>query len=153
MRLHIVRYGRPAHDQYRPLSDVFRLRLQRFTKVELTELKAKHDKERHAAQLRDFLAKKENSRAYLIVLDERGRSFSTRQFSTSLSQWKEDPGIQEVIFVIGDPFGIPPDILESADCRMRLSDLTFTSDLAELILWEQIYRAFTILQGIPYHNE
>ncbi|HDY74349.1 MAG TPA: 23S rRNA (pseudouridine(1915)-N(3))-methyltransferase RlmH, partial [Euryarchaeota archaeon] len=59
---------------------------------------------------------------------------------------------KNIVFILGGPSGLSPSVLEKADHRLSLSRMTFTSQLARLILIEQIYRAYTIIKGVKYHK-
>jgi 23S rRNA (pseudouridine1915-N3)-methyltransferase len=89
---------------------------------------------------------------YLVMLDERGKEFSTFEFSSwlerSLSLQKK-----RIMFVIGGSWGIAEGILGKADIRISLSRLTFSHQMVRLLFLEQLYRAFTIIKGDPYHHE
>lgn len=87
----------------------------------------------------------------LVVLDERGRQLD----SQSLANWiqdKMDLGARSLVFAIGGAHGWHPDIFQRATLKWSLSQLTFPYQLTRLILVEQLYRAFTINQGVPYHK-
>jgi 23S rRNA (pseudouridine1915-N3)-methyltransferase len=82
--------------------------------------------------------------ARLVVLDERGRDYSSRQFAELLKS--------ETAFVIGGAEGLPEDLKKEAFLLLRLSSLTLPHALAQVVLLEQIYRAASILTGHPYHR-
>jgi 23S rRNA (pseudouridine1915-N3)-methyltransferase len=88
---------------------------------------------------------------YLVILDERGREFSTFEFSSWL---EKTMAIQKkrIVFVIGGAWGIAEEILNKADLRMSLSRLTFSHQMVRLLFLEQLYRAFTVIKGEPYHH-
>lgn len=65
----------------------------------------------------------------------------------------EERSVREIAWVIGGPYGLSRDVIDRADEIFSLSRLTFTHDMTRLILLEQIYRAFTIRAGLPYHHE
>ncbi len=82
--------------------------------------------------------------ARLIALDERGKDFTTAQFSALLRL--------DTTFVIGGADGLPEDVKQGAHLLLRLSSLTLPHALAQVVLLEQIYRAATLLTGHPYHR-
>lgn len=88
---------------------------------------------------------------YLVVLDENGQQFSSVQFSAFLQQ-RMNSGIKNLVFVVGGPFGFSEEIYKKADFKMGLSKMTFTHQMVRLILIEQIYRAYTIIQNENYHH-
>ena len=83
--------------------------------------------------------------ARLVVLDERGREFTTRQFAELLKS--------ETAFVIGGPDGLPDELKNEAALVLRVSSFTLPHALAQLVLLEQLYRAASILTGHPYHRD
>jgi 23S rRNA (pseudouridine1915-N3)-methyltransferase len=83
--------------------------------------------------------------ARLVVLDERGQDYGTRQFAGLLKS--------ETAFVIGGAEGLDPALRQEADILLRLSALTLPHALAQVVLVEQLYRAATLLTGHPYHRE
>ena len=87
----------------------------------------------------------------LIALDERGKDLSTQGISEQLAQWRQDGG--DVAFVIGGADGLDTSIKQKANAIWRLSNLTLPHAMARVLLTEQLYRAWTILQGHPYHRE
>jgi 23S rRNA (pseudouridine1915-N3)-methyltransferase len=86
-----------------------------------------------------------------VVLDERGRQFSSAEFARWL-ETAQVQGIREVSFIIGGPEGVEPKLLEQAHLRLSLGKMTWTHEMARVLLAEQIYRALTILRNIPYHK-
>lgn len=99
----------------------------------------------------DRLLEKLPEGALLVTLDEHGAGLT----SVALAHWlgkQRDAGIKDIAFVIGGPLGIHPDLLARAQLKLQLSDMTLPHELVRVILLEQVYRAFTILAGEPYHN-
>lgn len=89
--------------------------------------------------------------ALTIALDERGESWRTEDLAKFFEE-AQIRGRKDVAFVIGGPLGLDPGFIKGADKRLGLSAFTLPHDLARLILLEQIYRAFTLIAGEPYHN-
>lgn len=89
-------------------------------------------------------------KAFVIALDRPGRHISTEQFADSLSQWQMLG--RDVAFLIGGADGLSPAVIERADQVWSLSNMVFAHHLARLVLVEQLYRAWSITQGSPYHR-
>jgi 23S rRNA (pseudouridine1915-N3)-methyltransferase len=89
-------------------------------------------------------------RAYVVALDERGRAFTTLQFSLWLAERRGQGA--PVSFIIGGPDGLGAAVLARAQLRWSLSALTFPHGLVRVLLAEQLYRAATLLAGHPYHR-
>ena len=87
----------------------------------------------------------------LILLDENGKTFS----SVAFSQWIEkqmNTSTKRIIFVVGGPYGFSKDVYTKAKFKISLSEMTFSHQMIRLIFVEQLYRAFTIIKGEPYHH-
>jgi 23S rRNA (pseudouridine1915-N3)-methyltransferase len=89
---------------------------------------------------------------YVIVLDEKGKAFSTREFA-GLMQKIFLLSKKRIVFVIGGPWGFSEEVYERADLKMALSRLTFSHQLVRLLFAEQLYRVLTIIKGDPYHHD
>jgi 23S rRNA (pseudouridine1915-N3)-methyltransferase len=87
-----------------------------------------------------------------IILDERGKTLSTQDFADFLTHCKADPGRRNLHFVVGGAFGISQAVKDRANEFWRLSEFVLPSDIALLVLSEQIYRSLSILAGSPYHH-
>ena len=88
----------------------------------------------------------------LILLDERGKSFSSREFASFL-EGKMLQSERRLVFVIGGPYGFSPEVYTRANEQLSLSKMTFSHQMVRLFITEQIYRAMTILRGEPYHHD
>ena len=88
--------------------------------------------------------------SFLIVLDVAGDSLTSEKFAEKISALNLR-GISEITFIIGGAFGLSDSVRQAANFKLSLSAMTFTHQMARLILVEQIYRAFKINRGEPYH--
>jgi 23S rRNA (pseudouridine1915-N3)-methyltransferase len=89
--------------------------------------------------------------AFTVALDERGKQLSSEAFARSLEKWSSS-GFGEIAFILGGPYGLEESIKAEADCSLSLSPMTLAHGMARMFLCEQIYRAFTLLRGEPYHK-
>ena len=89
---------------------------------------------------------------HLILLDERGKEFTSVAFADEL-QKKMNAGIKQLTFVIGGPYGFSKEVYDRANGKLSLSKLTFSHQMIRLFFVEQLYRAFTILKNEPYHHQ
>jgi 23S rRNA (pseudouridine1915-N3)-methyltransferase len=89
---------------------------------------------------------------YVILLDERGKQMSSTVFAHEIQNWMNQ-SIKQIVFVIGGPYGFSDEVYRRANKKLSLSEMTFTHQMIRLFLVEQLYRAFAILQGKPYHHE
>ncbi len=88
--------------------------------------------------------------ARIVALDERGKELSTLQLADSMKHWQQDG--RDIVFIIGGADGLDPDLKKQADLLVRLSALTLPHGMVRVLLTEQLYRVFTILQNHPYHR-
>ncbi len=93
-----------------------------------------------------------NNTAEVILLDEKGKSFSSKDFSSYIEK-KMVSGIKELVFIIGGPYGFAKEVYDKAQQKISLSKMTFSHQMARLVFMEQLYRSFTILKGEPYHHD
>ncbi|SKB60662.1 23S rRNA (pseudouridine1915-N3)-methyltransferase [Sphingobacterium nematocida] len=93
-----------------------------------------------------------NNTDYVVLLDEKGKEFRSIEFSEYLEQ-KMVGSVQHVVFLIGGPYGFAPKVKERSNASMSLSKLTFSHQMVRLFFVEQVYRAFSIMKGEPYHHE
>ncbi|MBN8557901.1 MAG: 23S rRNA (pseudouridine(1915)-N(3))-methyltransferase RlmH [Proteobacteria bacterium] len=89
--------------------------------------------------------------AHVVVLDERGSALNTVALAGRLRQWQEQGG--DVALLIGGPDGLDPALRQAAHERIRLSDLTLPHAMVRVLLAEQLYRAWSVNAGHPYHRE
>lgn len=88
----------------------------------------------------------------VVLLDEKGRQYTSVEFSDFLAQ-KMLGGVKRLVFVIGGPYGFSEAVYRRANDKLSLSRMTFSHQMVRMIFAEQIYRAMTILKGEPYHHE
>lgn len=89
---------------------------------------------------------------YVVLLDEKGKDYTSRQFSEYIAK-KMNTVPKNLIFVIGGPYGFSQAMYERANEKLSLSKMTFSHEMIRLFFVEQIYRAMTILKGEPYHHD
>jgi 23S rRNA (pseudouridine1915-N3)-methyltransferase len=123
--------------------------------LELVEISPGHrskssSKEKAMQQEADALLRAIRPQDHLIALDVLGKSWSTEQLGEQLGQWRMNGG--DVALIIGGPDGISPELLAQARQRWSLSNLTLPHPLVRVVVAEQLYRAWTLLQGHPYHK-
>lgn len=89
---------------------------------------------------------------FVVLLDERGKQYSSVEFSSFIEKQMLS-GRRKTVFVVGGPYGFSKEVYERADSLLSLSKMTFNHEMVRLFFTEQIYRAMTILRGEPYHHE
>jgi len=118
--------------------------------VELTESRAQSSDQRksdEAAELEKNLPKG----AFLVLLDERGKTLDSVEFAERLGQIRDD-GQRDIVLAIGGPDGFDKDLRQRADLTISFGRMTWPHQLVRIMLAEQLYRAVTILSGHPYHR-
>ena len=99
----------------------------------------------------ELFLKKITSQDIVVLLDERGKEYSSIQFSQFIQQ-RLNSGCKNVLFLIGGAYGFSEEIYARADFSISMSRMTFPHKLARVLFAEQLYRAFSILKGEPYHH-
>lgn len=89
---------------------------------------------------------------FLILLDDKGKEYSSIEFSKYLAQ-KQNSSVKRLVFLIGGPFGFDQKVYERANFKLSFSKMTFSHQMVRLFFVEQLYRAYTILKGEKYHHE
>ncbi|NQD69857.1 23S rRNA (pseudouridine(1915)-N(3))-methyltransferase RlmH [Sphingobacterium shayense] len=100
----------------------------------------------------ELILKQLGSTDFLVLLDERGKEFHSIGFSRYLEH-KMVSSVNNLVFVIGGPYGFSSEVYRRADQQISLSKMTFSHQMIRLFFVEQVYRAFTIMRGEPYHHE
>ncbi len=134
-------------------------RLSRFCDLQLVEVEDEQAPESLSQAQEEQIKKKEAGRilgkvkdgSYLIVMDVKGVRKSSEEFASALQNCFTN-GKSSITIVIGGSLGIDADLLNKADLRISLSNMTFPHQLTRLILLEQIFRAFKIINGETYHK-
>lgn len=159
IRFRIISVGKIREKFYRQGIDEYTKRLGAYTKIEMFEGLEERLNPNASPKEIERLLNKEGAKILnlvdqddiLAVLDIEGKMLSSREFADYIDGLKHS-GKTRVNFVIGASYGVAPEIKKRADVRISFSPLTFPHQMAVLILTEQLYRAFKILQGEPYHK-
>jgi len=152
MRLRIIWTGKTRDARLRALIDDYADRLSHFVRCEVTELRelGRTDKtgiDKETKRISDAL----RPGSITVLLDSDGSEWTSQELAAQVRSW-EGSGIKEVAFVIGGPNGFASDFKPRADKRWSLSRLTLTHEMARVLLFEQLYRAYTIIHGLPYQK-
>lgn len=156
LHLHLLFIGKTRFPELDGAIKRYLDRLAHYATVEVNVIKA----EKVAPKIRDEdVRSREAGRvlkivdrgAFLLVWDEKGRQLDSMQLSEFVNGLQRD-GHSHVWMVLGGPLGVSSRLLAEADSVLSLSRMTFPHDLARLLVVEQLYRAFTILKGEPYHK-
>lgn len=135
-------------------------RIKHYCNIEMKEIKPEKNKHKKTDSQIEIIKDKEGKRIleklpegknYIIALDRKGKPVTSEGLAKSIKNLQVR-GESEVTFIIGGSHGLSEQVLEKSDYKMSLSYLTFTHQMSRLILLEQLYRAFKILNNEPYHK-
>lgn len=135
---------------------IYLKRLEHYTRIEYTELADVSSKGLLPDSIKmkegDLILKQLKPEDILILLDEKGESYTSRGFA-DFFQKKMNAGIRSIVFVVGGAFGFSKEVYSRADGLLSFSKMTFSHEMIRLFAVEQIYRAHTILKGESYHHD
>ena len=157
MRIHVMFIGKTMGKLFQEAISDYQQRLTHYVPFAIEEvpdlkntksLTEEQQKEKEADMVFDRL----QSGDVLVLLDEKGKEFTSREFSTFLEN-KLHTVNKRLVLLIGGPYGFSQRIYDAAQGKISLSKMTFSHQMVRLFLVEQIYRAFTIMRGEPYHHD
>ena len=157
MQIHLITVGRLKEQWLRDAYAEYEKRLSRYCRLTLTELpearlsESPADAEIAAALSQEGKAILNACRGKIIAMCIEGQMRSSEEFAAMLDQTALS-GDSTVSFVIGSSFGLAPEVKNRADLRFSMSPMTFTHQIARVLLMEQLYRAFQISTGGKYHK-
>lgn len=163
MRVNVFAFGKMKTPGLREAADYYQRLSRIWIHLEEIELKPLPVPEKQAETrlriqekegqlLRDRLQPRIKGRSFFILLDEGGKEKSTQKWAADLRKW-EDSGIPEISYCIGSSLGFSDELRKQAHEIVSLGPQTVSHELARVVLLEQLFRAFSVLKGHPYHNE
>ena len=157
MKITLLTVGKTDRDWVRQGLDIYVSRLKHyipFTLTEIPELKnvSALSKEQIKVKEGELILKNVRTTDDLILLDEHGKEYSSVQLAKIL-QDKISYECKDIVFVIGGAYGFSDAVYARANSKLSLSKMTFSHQMVRTIFAEQLYRAFTIMKGEPYHHE
>lgn len=156
MKVSLWYIGKNKQDFIKEGVSFYQKKLGHYTKFELREFDkikvGKNDSpEVHKKTEASYLLAKIPKEAYLILLDEKGKTYDSIGFSQFLEkQITNSP--KEIIFLIGGAYGFDSSVYDRANAKISFSEMTLSHQLIRIVFLEQLYRAFTIIKGESYHN-
>lgn len=159
MKITVITVGKLKEKFFREAASEYEKRLGRYCKLEIRETADEKTPEGASETEREQILQKEGERiarllpegAYMVTLEIEGRKFTSEAFAGEIERLGIS-GVGHVVFVIGGSLGLHNSIKERADLSVSFSDMTFPHQLMRVVLLEQIYRAFRIINGEPYHK-
>ena len=157
MKITLLTVGKTDKEWVREGLDIYVSRLKHyipFSVVEIPELKNVSALTRDQIKTREgeLILKNIRPTDDVILLDERGKEYSSTELA-KIIQDKLSYGNRDIVYVIGGAYGFSDQVYKRADSKLSLSRMTFSHQMVRAIFAEQIYRAFTIMRGEPYHHE
>ena len=150
MRFKLIWVGKTRNANWKALQSDYLQRLSHFVNCEIIEVK--DAKESNAVEIEgNRLLAQLNHSSFVVLLDVKGRMLSSTELATQIEAWQVR-GLREIAFVVGGSAGVSSAVAHRADFAVSLSFLTFTHEMARVVLLEQLYRAFTIIKGFPYQK-
>ena len=157
MNIKLIAIGKTDSAALQQLISTYEKRLVRYINFELQLLPDIKNSKSLTEELQkikegELILSNVESSHYLILLDERGKEYTSVAFADEL-QKKMNTSIKQLTFVIGGPYGFSQEVYNRANGKLSLSKLTFLHQMIRLFFIEQLYRAFTILRNEPYHHQ
>lgn len=155
MRITLIESGKTRDPFVKEGVELFRKRVVRYVpfKIEsIPDLKNTRNMTMKEVQEEEgkLILKRIKDTDHMILLDEHGKEYNSIAFAEYINSL--EGRVNHLLFVIGGPYGFSENVYKRADGQLSLSKLTFSHQLVRLLFMEQIYRAFTILKGEPYHH-
>lgn len=159
LKITIIAVGKLKEKYLRDGVNEYYKRLSRFCEIEMVEVNEEEAPEGLSSAQEAQLKKKEAERiikkikdgSIVIALDIKGCRVDSEAFAKKLEEYMIS-GKSHITFIIGGSLGLDDELVKRADFRLSLSDMTFPHQLARLILLEQLFRCFKIINGEPYHK-
>ncbi|PID68213.1 MAG: 23S rRNA (pseudouridine(1915)-N(3))-methyltransferase RlmH [Flavobacteriia bacterium] len=157
MTIKIISIGKTDHKALDQLIQDYLKRLKFYIKTEFVVVpdiknrkSLRQDQQKNAEGA--LILKSISPGDFVVLLDEKGKQYTSKQFSEFLSK-KMLSGLKQLVFVIGGPYGFSEEVYQKSQARISLSKMTFSHQMVRLFFVEQIYRAFTIIRNEPYHHD
>lgn len=147
MKFRLIWVGKTRNKQFKALQEEYLQRLSHFVNCEVVEVKdggGKYDEGQR-------IMHKVNPSSFVCLLDVTGEQISSHDLAGKIEKW-QNQGLKEVAILIGGADGVSGEVAARADIRLSLSFLTFTHEMARVVMLEQLYRAYTIIRGFPYQK-
>lgn len=157
MKITLLAIGKTDNNQLQTLMDDYTKRMGFYVSFEVQVISDVKNAKNLSEQLQkqaegEEILKRTSIADVLILLDEKGKTFTSEGFSEFL-QKKMNSGLKNLIFVIGGPYGFSDAVYDRANGKVSLSSMTFSHQMVRLFFIEQLYRGFTILRNEPYHHK
>ncbi|MBQ5844004.1 MAG: 23S rRNA (pseudouridine(1915)-N(3))-methyltransferase RlmH [Alistipes sp.] len=157
MNIELIVIGKTDSKEVNALVDMYTKRINFYNRFSITYIPdIRNAKNLSQTQQKttegEAILKLINEADRVVILDEKGTEFRSVEYADWL-QKRMNSGVKRLVFVVGGPYGFSEAVYNRADEKISLSKMTFSHQIIRAIFTEQLYRAFTILRGEPYHHE
>lgn len=157
MKITLLTVGKTEDTYLKDGIDKYTKRLKHYIKLDIIDLsELKNTKalttDQQKTKEAELILKKLANTDHVILLDEKGMEFTSQKFANFLDK-KAIGSVQNLVFIVGGPYGFDQSVYDRANDKLCLSRMTFSHQMVRLFFIEQLYRAYTILKGEPYHHE
>lgn len=158
MKITLLTVGKTDKDWVKAGMEIYIDRLRHyisFSLVEIPELKkvSALSKEQIKTKEGELILKNIRSTDDVILLDEHGKTFTSMEWASVIENKISGGSARDIVFVIGGAYGFSREVYDRSNSMISLSKMTFSHQMVRAIFVEQLYRAFTIIKGEPYHHE
>ena len=159
MKITVIAVGKIKEKFYRDAVAEYEKRLGRYCKLEIIQVEDEKTPDKVGTSLTELVKRKEAERilkyvredAFVVVLNIQGKAYDSEAFAEQLESLATK-GVSHIQFIIGGSLGLHEEVCKKADLTVSFSQMTFPHQLMRVILLEQIYRAYRIINGEPYHK-
>lgn len=157
MKTTLIQVGKTTSKDFQKIIDEYTDRLKHYTQFTVTTIpELKNTKALSAEQQKQLEAeqilRQISDSDYVVLLDEHGKEFRSIELAAWIEK-KQISGLKHLIYIIGGPYGFASSIYKRANEQLSLSKLTFSHQMIRILFTEQLYRAYTIINGEKYHHE
>ncbi|HEY0246200.1 MAG TPA: 23S rRNA (pseudouridine(1915)-N(3))-methyltransferase RlmH [Mucilaginibacter sp.] len=157
MKITFLTVGKTEDAYLKEGIDKYAKRLKHYTRLSLIEIdELKNTKaltqEQQKTKEAELILKKITPTDHVILLDEKGMELTSQQFAAYIDK-KTIGSVASLVFVVGGPYGFDATVYARANDKLSLSAMTFSHQMVRLFFIEQLYRAYTIIKGEPYHHQ
>ena len=157
MKIVLITIGKTSEKYLIEAIYQYKNRLKHYTNFEIMEIQnIKNSKNLSESELMkkegQLILKQIENSDHLVILDDKGKDFTSSMFAQKLQQWMLSRK-KRIVFVVGGAYGFSEEIYTRGNERISLSKMTFSHQMVRLFFVEQMYRAFSILNNDPYHHE
>ena len=158
MKLKVILIGETDQKEFKIIENQYIDKIKRYADITIKIIKDPGK----GLKLSSEELKKKESKLFLeeilpsdkvILLDEKGKTYNSTQFANDFLLREQESNTKSLVLLVGGPFGFSDDIIKRSNGKISLSPLTFTHQMIRMILFEQLYRGYSILKGEKYHHE